>query len=164
MKTFKTILLLSAVLLSLQSKSQTLQHTLAQCPLTLQNGTITYYLPLQNGAFFQLPPARKPRYVNMLTSPFVPPLLKSVQATQQEVLSELLAQTTKTQLTKEEKELFLRKLAWCVMLQASVAKQMDSSLMQFTRSIASNSSDECATVARTVIQLIEDYYLKYPSR
>jgi len=59
----------------------------------------------------QLPPARKPQYVDMLTVPWVKPLYHSVKETQNQVLSELLAQSKKNYLLAADKSLFLRKLA-----------------------------------------------------
>lgn len=153
----KAIILLIVMSIAKPGITQSLQETLAQCPLTIQNETITYYLPQQNGGFFQLPPARKPRYVNMLTSPFVPPLQKSVQATQQEVLSELLLQTAQPALSVAEKELFLRKLAWCVMLQTSKAKDIGTEILSFVRSMSAHADDTLSMQTKLVERLVEDY-------
>ncbi len=153
----KAIILLIVMSIAKPGIAQSLQETLAQCPLTIQNETITYYLPQQNGGFFQLPPARKPRYVNMLTSPFVPPLQKSVQATQQEVLSELLLQTAQPALSVAEKELFLRKLAWCVMLQTGKAKEIDTEVIDFVRQLGEDGDVIVSSQAKLVRRLVEDY-------
>jgi hypothetical protein len=47
----------------------------------------------------------------MLTVPWVKPLYHSVKETQNQVLSELLAQSKKNYLLAADKSLFLRKLA-----------------------------------------------------
>ncbi len=93
----------------------------------------------------------------MLTSPFVPPLQKSVQATQQEVLSELLLQTAQPALSVAEKELFLRKLAWCVMLKTSKAKDIGTEILSFVRSISVHADDTLSMQAKLVERLVEDY-------
>ncbi len=138
-------------------KSQTLQEKLQQCPVIIENGKINYYMPQQIGAFFQLPPARKPQYVIMFTVPWVQPLTQSVKDTQNQVLAELLAQSKQTNLSVADKSLFLRKLAWCVMLQTGKAKEIDTKVIDFVRQLGEDGYVMVGSQAKLVFKLIEDY-------
>lgn len=138
-------------------QAQNLREQLQQCPVIIENGKINYYMPQQNTGFYQLPPARKPQYVNIMTVPWVQPLSKSVKETQNQVLAELLAQSKKTNLSAVVKSLFLRKLAWCVMLQTSKAKEIDKEIKDFVRQLANESDSTVSSYAKLVWQLMEDY-------
>ncbi len=138
-------------------KSQTLQEKLQQCPVIIENGKINYYMPQQIGAFFQLPPARKPQYVIMFTVPWVQPLTQSVKDTQNQVLAELLAQSKQTNLSVADKSLFLRKLAWCIMLQTGKAKEIDTEVIDFVHQLSEDGDVMVGSQAKLVFKLIEDY-------
>ncbi len=156
----KIILLSGLVALSafaLPIQAQSLQEQLQQCPVLIENGKINYYMPQQNGVYFQLPPARKPQYVNMFTVPWVQPLTKSVKDTQNEVLAELLAQSKQTNLSADDKSLFLRKLAWCVMLQTGKAKEIDTDILDFVHQLSEDGDVTLGSQAKLVRRLMEDY-------
>ena len=150
-------IIVSATLIPCSLQAQDLREQLKDCPVLIENGKINYYMPQQNGAFFQLPPARKPQYVNILTVPWVQPLTKSVKDTQNQVLTELLAQSKQTNLKPEDKSLFLRKLAWCVMLQTGKAKDVDKDIMAFVEQLGKDSDNILSSQAKLVSKLLEDY-------
>jgi hypothetical protein len=137
--------------------AQSLQEKLQQCPVIIENGTINYYMPQQNGAYFQLPPARKPYYVNIFTVPWVQPLSKSVKATQTEVIESLKNFTLQTNHSLADKELFLRSLAWCVMLQTSISKQIDTKIIDYSRQLSSDKDVDLKEKANLVLLLVKDY-------
>jgi hypothetical protein len=157
MKKTLFLALVSVIFLTMQAHSQNLREKLQQCPVIIENGKINYYMPQHNGAFFQLPPARKPQYVNILTVPWVQPLTQSVKDTQNQVLTELLAQSKQTNLKPEDKSLFLRKLAWCVMLQTGKAKDVDKDIMAFVEQLGKDSDNILSSQAKLVSKLLEDY-------
>ena len=157
MKKTLFIALVSVIFLTTQSQAQNIREKLQQCPVIIENGKINYYMPPQNGAFYQLPPARKPYYVNIVHVPWVQPLTKSVQETQNETMASLLAFTTQNNQRKEDKELFLRKLAWCVMLQTSKAKEIDKEVLDFIRQLGKDSDNTVSSQAKLVWKLVEDY-------
>ncbi len=157
MKKTLFIALVSVIFLTMQAQAQNLREKLQQCPVIIENGKINYYMPQQNGAFYQLPPALKPQYVNIMHVPWVQPLTQSVQATQTETLATLLVFTTQNNQKKEDKELFLRKLAWCVMLQTSKAKQIDKEIMDCTGKLVVEDDADINSHASLVLKLIEDY-------
>ncbi len=138
-------------------KSQTLQEKLKQCPVIIENGTINYYMPQQNGAYFQLPPARKPYYVNIMHVPWVAPLAKPVNETQNLVLAELMAQSKLPNLSIADKTLFVRKLAWCVMLQTSKARAVDEQILDFMQQIAVETDADLQDKAALALKLVSDY-------
>ena len=144
-------------LLPFGMQAQNLREQLQQCPLVIENGTINYYMPQQNGAFFQLPPARKPQYVNIMTVPWVTPLTKSVQEIQNLLVTELLVQSKKSNLKTEDKSLFLRKLAWCMMLQTSKAKQIDRAIVDYAKQLEKDSDIAIGSQAKLVVRLVVDY-------
>jgi hypothetical protein len=157
---FKIILLsgiVAIMVIPLLLRAQSLQEQLQQCPVIIENGKINYYMPQQNGAYFQLPPARKPQYVNMFTVPWVQPLTQSVKETQNQVLAQLLAQSKQTNLASDDKSLFLRKLTWCVMLQTSKAKEIDTEIIDFVRQLGEDSDVTVSSQAKLVRRLMEDY-------
>lgn len=156
-KIIRQIAMAVVLVLPLFLKAQTLQEKLQQCPVIIENGKINYYMPQQNGAFFQLPPARKPQYVNILTVPWLQPLTKSVKETQNLVIAELLTQSKKTNLSAADKSLYLRKLAWCVMLQTSKAKDIDKYTMDFVMQLVKDSDNTVSSQAKLVLRLVEDY-------
>ncbi len=160
-KKLETILRLailsSVVLMGDALTAQNLHDQLQQCPVIIENGKINYYMPQQNGVYFQLPPARKPQYVNMFTVPWVQPLTKSVKDTQNEVLAELLAQSKQTNLSADDKSLFLRKLAWCVMLQTGKAKEIDTDILDFVHQLSEDGDVTLGSQAKLVRRLMEDY-------
>jgi len=114
-------------------------------------------MPQQNGAYFQLPPARKPYYVNIMHVPWVTPLAKPVNETQYLVLAELLAQSKLPNLSIADKTLFVRKLAWCVMLQTSKARAVDEQILDFMQQIAVESDADLQDKAALVLKLVSDY-------
>ena len=137
--------------------AQSLQEKLQQCPVIIENGKINYYMPQQAGPYFQLPPARKPQYVNIMTVPWVQPLTKSVKETQSEVLQSLHQFITLSHQNNADKELFLRKLAWCVMLNTSFAKQIDTEITDFVKQLASDEDSGINTKAVLLQKLVDDY-------
>ena len=153
MKKILFLLLLSPLLLS----AQNLREQLQRCPVVIENGKINYYMPQQQGAYFQLPPARKPWYVNIMHVPWVAPLTKPVDETQNNLLSGLAVQTNQTNLSTEDKSLFLRKLAWCVMLHTAKAKEIDKKLINFARQISDDNDITISSQAKLVVKLVEDY-------
>ncbi len=160
-KIIRQIAMAVVLVLPLFLKAQTLQEKLQHCPVIIENGKINYYMPQQNGAFFQFPPARKPQYVNILTVPWVQPLTQSVKDTQNQVLTELLAQSKQTNLKPEDKSLFLHKLAWCVMLQTGKAKDVDKDIMAFVEQLGKDSDNIVSSQAKLVSKLLEDYGNEY---
>jgi hypothetical protein len=153
MKIFLLILLLFPFL----PKAQSLQQQLQQCPVVIENGKINYYMPQQNGAYFQLPPARKPYYVNIMHVPWVAPLAKPVNETQDLVLAELMAQSKLPNLSIADKNLFVRKLAWCVMLQTSKARAVDEQILDFMQQIAVETDADLQDKAALALKLVSDY-------
>lgn len=153
----RNILVAVIIVLPYFLKAQNLREQLQQCPVIIENGKINYYMPQQNGTFFQLPPARKPQYVNILTVPWVQALTKSVQQTQTETLASLLEFTTQNNPKKDDKELFLRKLAWCIMLQTSKAKEIDIEIINYVRSMEAHTDETLVMKAKLVESLVEDY-------
>lgn len=157
---FKIILLsgmVAIMVFPLFLKAQSLKEQLQQCPVLIENGKINYYMPQQNGAYFQLPPARKPQYVNVFTVPWVQPLAKSVKETQNQVLDVLLAQSKKNNHSAADKSLFLRKLAWCLMLQTGKAKEIDTEILDFVHQLGEDSDVTVSSQAKLVRRLVEDY-------
>jgi len=157
MKSTLFLTVISMMLITMPSEAQNLREMLQQCPVTIENGKINYYMPQQAGPYFQLPPARKPQYVNIITVPWVHPLTKSVKETQSEVLQSLQEFISQPHPNNADKELFLRKLAWCVMLNASIAKQVDTEITEFINQLASDEDAGIKTKAGLVAQLLEDY-------
>ena len=153
MKIFLLILLLFPFL----PKAQSLQQQLQQCPVVIENGKINYYMPQQNGAYFQLPPARKPYYVNIMHVPWVAPLAKPVNETQDLVLAELMSQSKLPNLSIADKTLFVRKLAWCVMLQTSKARAVDEQILDFMQQIAVETDADLQDKAALALKLVSDY-------
>ena len=153
----RSFLIASATLITFPLQAQDLREQLKDCPVLIENGKINYYMPQQNGAFFQLPPARKPQYVSILTVPWVQPLTKSVKETQNLVIAELATQSEQTNLKTEDKSLYLRKLAWCVMLQNSKAKEIDKYIMDFVMQLVKDSDNTVSSQAKLVLRLVEDY-------
>jgi hypothetical protein len=139
-----------------QLTAQNLREQLLQCPIIIENGKINYYMPQQNGAFFQLPPARKPQYVVMFTVPWVQPLTQSVNETQKQLLSELQEQSKNSNLSAKDKSLLLRKLAWCVMLQTSKAKEIDTEIIDFVKQLSMEKENIVGDQAKLVGRLVED--------
>jgi hypothetical protein len=137
--------------------AQNIREKLLQCPIIIENGKINYYMPQQNGPYFQLPPARKPQYVNIMTVPWVQPLTKSVKDTQSEVLQSLHEFITRTHQNNSDKELFLRKLAWCVMLHTGIAKQVDLQIKDYTSQLAADENAGLKNKASLLVKLMEDY-------
>jgi len=157
MKNTLFLTVISVMLITMPSEAQNLREMLQQCPVIIENGKINYYMPQQAGPYFQLPPARKPQYVNIMTVPWVQPLTKSVKETQSEVLQSLHEFITQPHPNNVDKELFLRKLAWCVMLNASISKQVDTEITEFINQLASVEDAGIKTKAGLVAQLLEDY-------
>jgi hypothetical protein len=155
MALLRLLVLVTAMLLIDQLTAQNLREQLLQCPVIIENGKINYYMPQQNGAFFQLPPARKPQYVVMFTVPWVQPLTQSVNETQKQLLSELQEQSKNSNLSANDKSLFLRKLAWCVMLQTSIAKEIPVQIIECARRMESDL--EIASASQLVQKLVQDY-------
>jgi hypothetical protein len=87
----------------------------------------------------------------------VQPLTQSVKETQNQVLAELLAQSKKIHLSSTDKSLYLRKLAWCVMLQTSSAKQIDIHIMDYCRQLTTEADADLKNNANLVVKLVEDY-------
>lgn len=157
---FKIILLsgiVAIMVFPLLLRAQSLQEQLQQCPVNIENGKINYYMPQQNGAYFQLPPARKPQYVILFTVPWVQPLTQSVKDTQNQLVAELLAQSKQTNLSSADKSLFLRKLAWCVMLQTGKAKEIDTAVLDFVRQLGEDGDVTVGSQAKLVKMLVEGY-------
>lgn len=154
---FRFFIIASAALIPFSLRAQNLPEQLKDCPVLIENGKINYYMPLQNGAYYQLPPARKPQYVNILTVPWVQPLTKSVKETQNLVLAELLAQSKQTSLATAGKSIFLRKLAWCVMLQTGKAGEIDMEIINFVRQLVMDNDNKLSNQAKLVVKLVEDY-------
>lgn len=156
MALLRLLVLVTAMLLIDQLTAQNLREQLLQCPIIIENGKINYYMPQQNGAFFQLPPARKPQYVVMFTVPWVQPLTQSVNETQKQLLSELQEQSKNSNLSAKDKSLLLRKLAWCVMLQTSKAKEIDTEIIDFVKQLSMEKENIVGDQAKLVGRLVED--------
>jgi hypothetical protein len=156
MALLRLLVLVTAMLLIDQLTAQNLREQLLQCPIIIENGKINYYMPQQNGAFFQLPPARKPQYVVMFTVPWVQPLTQSVNETQKQLLSELQEQSKNSNLSANDKSLLLRKLAWCVMLQTSKAKEIDTEIIDFVKQLSMEKENIVGDQAKLVGRLVED--------
>lgn len=157
MKNTLFLTVISVMLITMPSEAQNLREMLQQCPVIIENGKINYYMPQQNGPYFQLPPARKPQYVNIMTVPWVQPLTKSVKEKQSEVLQSLHEFITQPHPNNADKELFLRKLAWCVMLNSSIAKQVDTEITDFINQLTSDEDSGINTKAALVQKLVDDY-------
>lgn len=153
----RLVILSSVVLMANTLTAQNLRDQLQQCPVIIENGRINYYMPQQTGPYFQLPPARKPQYVNIMTVPWVHPHSKSVKDTQAEVLQSLHEFISQPHPNNADKELFLRKLAWCVMLNTSIAKQVDTGIRDFINQLLSDENSGINTKAALVQKLVDDY-------
>ncbi len=156
-KILRLVILSSVVLIASTLSAQNLRDKLQQCPVIIENAKINYYMPQQAGSYFQLPPARKPQYVNIMTVPWVQPLSKSVKDTQTEVMQSLHQFIIQQHYNNADKELFLRKLAWCVMLNTSIAKQVNMEITDFINQLLSDEDSTINTKAALVQKLIDDY-------
>jgi hypothetical protein len=156
MKSTLFLSVISMMLITMPSEAQNLREILQQCPVIIENGKINYYMPQQAGPYFQLPPARKPQYVNIMTVPWVQPLTKSVKETQSEVLQSLHEFLSQPHPNNSDKELFLRKLAWCVMLNSSIAKQVDTGITDFINQLTLDENSGINSQAALVKKLIVD--------
>jgi len=156
-KILRLVILSSIVLIDSTLSAQNLRDKLQQCPVIIENGNINYYMPQQAGPYFQLPPARKPKYVNIMTVPWVQPLTKSVKETQSEVLQSLHEFITQPHPNNADKELFLRKLAWCVMLNTTITKQVNTEIADFINQLTSDEDSGINTKAVLVQKLVDDY-------
>ena len=153
----RSAILSSVVLMADALTAQNLRAQLQQCPVTIENGKINYYMPQQAGPYFQLPPARKPQYVIIMTVPWVQPLTKSVKETQSDVLQSLHEFISQPHQNDSDKELFLRKLAWCVMLNTSIVKQVDTGITDFINQLTLDEDSGINTKAVLVQKLADDY-------
>ncbi|HPT14219.1 MAG TPA: hypothetical protein PK796_05470 [Bacteroidales bacterium] len=153
----RSAILSSVVLMADALTAQNLRAQLQQCPVTIENGKINYYMPQQAGPYFQLPPARKPQYVIIMTVPWVQPLTKSVKETQSDVLQSLHEFILQSHQNNSDKELFLRKLAWCVMLNTSIAKQVDTGIRDYINQLTTDEDSGINTKAALVQKLVNDY-------
>ncbi len=154
---FRFFIVASVALIPFSLQAQNLREQIQQCPVIIENGKINYYMPQQNGAFFQLPPARKPNYVNIMHAPWVKPLTLSANETQNLVLTELEQLSKQTNLATADKSLFLRKLAWCMMLQTGKVNEIDKDIVNFTQQLGGDGDITVSSQAKLVVKLVEDY-------
>ncbi len=137
--------------------AQNLREKLQACPVVFEYEMVYYYMPQQNGPYFQLPPERKPTFVNIMPVPWVAPLMKPVNETQKLLLDWLGQQSKKTDLIPDDKSLYLRKMAWCVMLQYSVVKKIDKDIVIFARKLEEDKDITVSSEAKLLLNLV-DYY------
>ena len=151
----KIILIL--VLLPMIMKSQNVMEQVVKCPVLFGNGKLTYYMPQQAGSFFQMPPDRKPYYVNIVHVPWLKPLEHSVKETQSTILIELANQISHQNQKTIDTSLFLRQMAWCILLQYSISKEIDTGLTSYIQLISTDTDANFSAQAKLVLKLLDDY-------
>ena len=163
-KRIKVILpfILFMLVLTPAIEAQLMREEVQQCPVIIENKRIYYYIPSDNGAYFQLPPDRKPSYVTILQVPWVSPLTSSVLDTQNEILSQLLKKVQQPAMDADSKSLFLRKLAWCVMLQYRIVQELDERIITYVHAMKQESDQQLQKQSETVLKLIEGYQSQLP--
>jgi len=155
-------LLLMILAVAPPMKAQHLPEQVKPCPVIIENERIYYYMPSDNRAYFQLPPDRKPSYVTILQVPWVSPLTSSVLDTQNEILSQLLKKVQQPAMDADSKSLFLRKLAWCVMLQYRIVQELDERIITYVHAMKQESDQQLQKQSETVLKLIEGYQSQLP--
>jgi len=152
----KKILLLLAML-PLMMAAQDKKTQLMQCPVLFENGNIVCYTSLRAGNHFQHLPDRKPNYVHFNPSPWLATMQQSVDETRGSILSELSAQVRQQRQTTMDKQIFLRKMAWTVLLQYRKTREIEKPLLDYLKVLTQDQEQGISDDAKLVQRLVDDY-------